>query len=123
MDGQTLAETPFPSIVHAFWYVVVTVTTVGYGDVVPTTKLGKVIGSVTILSGMVVLAMPVGVIGANFSTEYERVQQEKRRRQKMADQTEAMAQIEREQADLTAQESDQDLASSSEGLACMAKTK
>merc|ERR1719191_2066848 len=66
-----LDESPFASILHSFWFVIVTVTTVGYGDMYPTTGAGKLIGTLTILCGIIVLAMPVGVIGANFSQEYD----------------------------------------------------
>merc|ERR1719171_159777 len=76
-------ETPFPSIIHAFWFVIVTITTVGYGDAYPTTPYGKLFGSLMILCGIVVLAMPVGVIGANFSNEYDKIQADKRRREKL----------------------------------------
>jgi hypothetical protein len=87
LDGaEELAESPFPSIIHTFWFVIVTVTTVGYGDAFPTTGAGKLTGSITMLCGVVVLAMPVGVIGANFSNEYDRVQADKRRREKLQEQ-------------------------------------
>jgi hypothetical protein len=87
LDGvEELDESPFPSIIHTFWFVIVTVTTVGYGDAFPTTREGKFMGSLTMLCGVVVLAMPVGVIGANFSNEYERVQADTRRRAKLMQQ-------------------------------------
>lgn len=87
LDGvETLDESPFPSIIHTFWFVIVTVTTVGYGDAFPTTRSGKFMGALTMLCGVVVLAMPVGVIGANFSNEYDRVQAETRRKKKLAEQ-------------------------------------
>merc|ERR1719428_1458006 len=87
LDGvEELDESPFPSIIHTFWFVIVTVTTVGYGDAFPTTREGKLMGSLTMLCGVVVLAMPVGVIGANFSNEYDRVQAENRRREKLREQ-------------------------------------
>jgi hypothetical protein len=80
------SESPYPSIIHTFWFVIVTVTTVGYGDSFPTTQSGKLFGAVTILCGVVVLAMPVGVIGANFSNEYDRSQMEAKRREKLRQQ-------------------------------------
>jgi len=79
---QDLYESPFASILHSFWFVIVTVTTVGYGDMYPTTGAGKFFGTLTILSGIIVLAMPVGVIGANFSQEYERMQFQRMKRKK-----------------------------------------
>lgn len=62
-------ETPFESIVHGFWFVIVTITTVGYGDMIPKTPAGKAVGTMMILGGVIVLAMPIGVVGANFSRE------------------------------------------------------
>merc|ERR1719379_2448539 len=56
------AESKFASIPHSFWYVIVTITTAGYGDLSPITVLGKVVGAMTIIGGVIVLAMPVGVI-------------------------------------------------------------
>lgn len=81
-DEYDLEESPFQSIVHSFWYVIVTITTVGYGDISPTTPVGKLIASVAILKGIIVLAMPIGVVGANFGTEYTNVQAEKKKRKK-----------------------------------------
>ena len=102
MEGS-LEVTPFHSIVRSFWLVIVTITTVGFGDAVPTTKMGNFIGTLTILSGIVVLAMPVGVIGSNFSTEYDRTLQEKSRRKKLKDHHKSLAEVEKEQ-DMAAQE-------------------
>ncbi|CAK0861688.1 unnamed protein product [Prorocentrum cordatum] len=60
-------------------------------------KLGKLIGALTILNGIIVLAMPIGVVGANFSAEYYRVQDEKKRRVKLKQQMRTRAQVEEEQ--------------------------
>mmetsp|Transcript_51432 Transcript_51432/g.95156 ORF Transcript_51432/g.95156 Transcript_51432/m.95156 type:complete len:789 (-) Transcript_51432:14-2380(-) len=92
-----LEESPFSSIIHSFWYVIVTITTVGYGDFFPTTAWGKLVGFVTILNGIVVLAMPVGVVGANFSTEYYRVIDDRKRRQTLQQQDQTMSAVEEEQ--------------------------
>ena len=72
----------FPNIPESFWWAVVTVTTLGYGDVYPVTKLGKVIGGLCAMSGAIILALPVSVIGSSFSYYYTqartRVQQPRR---------------------------------------------
>lgn len=61
----------FDSIPHAMWYVIVTVATVGYGDVYPHTYLGKCLASVEILFGVCYMAMPLAIIGNNFSQVWE----------------------------------------------------
>jgi len=96
-DAEDLQESPYYSIVHSFWFVIVTITTVGYGDLYPCTPVGKVIGGLTILNGVIVLAMPIGVVGANFSNEYYKVLDEKKRRQRLKQQLDTLAQVEEEQ--------------------------
>mmetsp|Transcript_88940 Transcript_88940/g.215736 ORF Transcript_88940/g.215736 Transcript_88940/m.215736 type:complete len:379 (+) Transcript_88940:1-1137(+) len=67
---------PFSSIPKSFWWVVVTITTVGYGDLYPITPWGYFIGVMTTLYGAVVFALPVGVIGTTFSQAFEQFRAE-----------------------------------------------
>jgi len=60
------------TIPQAMWWAIVTLGTVGYGDVVPVTPLGKMIAAVTILCGLVMIALPVGIIATAFSEQIHR---------------------------------------------------
>jgi voltage-gated potassium channel len=57
----------FGTIPDAMWWAVITLATVGYGDVVPITPLGKVVASITALMGLVMIALPVGIVATAFS--------------------------------------------------------
>ena len=61
----------FNSIPRCFWWCFVTMTTVGYGDSYPVTDLGRTIAVGAMFSGILILAMPITVIGANFANAYE----------------------------------------------------
>lgn len=62
----------FGSIPRALWWSVATMTTVGYGDVVPQTILGQLVASVIAISGIAMVAIPTGIMAAAFSDELQK---------------------------------------------------
>ncbi len=68
-DGQ---PQQFGSLPNAMWWAVVTLTTTGYGDVVPLTAMGRIIGSLLMISGIAVLALMTGVLATGFAQEERR---------------------------------------------------
>ena len=54
-----------------YWFSLVSITTVGYGDVVPTQPLGKILAAIVMIFGILVIALPITVIGSNFSNMVE----------------------------------------------------
>ena len=59
----------FGTIPDALWWAVVTMTTVGFGDVVPITPLGKVLGGIIAVIGIGMVALPAGLLAAAFSEQ------------------------------------------------------
>ena len=68
---------PYQSIPDSFWWCIVTLTTVGYGDVTPITGIGRLIASIASLSGILVVAIPVSVISTNFNSEFQKLQRQR----------------------------------------------
>lgn len=74
---------PYTSIPQTFWWTLVTFTTVGYGDMVPATTIGKVLGSITMYTGIILIAMPITIMGVNLSSLYVDDQKRRARRQRV----------------------------------------
>jgi len=66
VEGAVQPET-FGSIPRALWWGVVTLTTIGYGDVYPVTPLGKALAGLTAVFGIGLIAAPTGILAASFS--------------------------------------------------------
>ena len=62
----------FASIPEAMWWSVITLTTVGYGDVSPVTSLGKIMAGVIAIMGIGMFALPAGILGSGFLEEIQR---------------------------------------------------
>ena len=60
------------TIPDALWWAIVTLGTIGYGDVVPVTALGKLVATGTIFAGVVMIALPVGIIATAFAEQIHR---------------------------------------------------
>jgi voltage-gated potassium channel len=62
----------FNSIIDALWWGVSTITSVGYGDILPVTPAGKVLGGIVQILGVGLFALPAGVFAAGFTEEINR---------------------------------------------------
>ncbi|MEL6259170.1 MAG: ion transporter [Pseudomonadota bacterium] len=69
IEGVGQGSEAFASIPRALWWAVATLTTVGYGDVYPTTVLGRIAAAFIALAGIGVVALPAGVFASAFSDE------------------------------------------------------
>jgi len=67
---DTNGTSPFQSIASTFWWNIVSITTVGYGDVVPRTTPGRIVAAFALFFGIILLAFPIAVFGTNFHTIY-----------------------------------------------------
>ena len=60
------------TIPDALWWAIVTIGTIGYGDVVPVTAIGKLIATGTIFVGLIMMALPIGIIATAFAEQIHR---------------------------------------------------
>ncbi len=67
----------FGSIPRAMWWSIATLTTVGYGDAVPQTVIGRILAGFTAITGIGLIAMPTGILAAAFSDALQRQREER----------------------------------------------
>ena len=71
VEGEAQPE-KFGTIPDAMWWAIVTLATVGYGDVSPVTPFGKVLTALYILASLIIIALPVGIVATAFASEIHR---------------------------------------------------
>jgi len=62
----------FSSIPETMWWSVITLTTIGYGDVIPVTVFGKILTAIMSIAGIAILALPTGILASGLSSEFEK---------------------------------------------------
>jgi voltage-gated potassium channel len=62
----------FGTISSAMWWAIGTLSTIGYGDVVPITNLGKLVAAATVVTGLIMVALPIGIVATAFANEVHR---------------------------------------------------
>ncbi len=66
---HTVQPDAFPSIPQSMWWTIVTLTSVGYGDVYPTSGMGRLVGGMVSMVGVLFIALPTGILAAGFNEE------------------------------------------------------
>ncbi len=71
VEGKVQPE-KFGTIPDAMWWAIVTLGTIGYGDMVPITQAGRVVAAATIFAGLIMIALPVGIVATAFAEAIHR---------------------------------------------------
>lgn len=80
-DTEDSSSEVFVSIPHTFWCIIVTMSSVGYGDMYPTSDVGRAIGSFVMLTGILTLAVPITLIGNRFNDVWLEAKQMKKKKE------------------------------------------
>ena len=73
MIEGTQPNTQFNNIPNSIYWAIVTMTTVGYGDITPATALGKFLSACVMLIGYTIIAVPTGIVSASMMKEYKKL--------------------------------------------------
>ncbi|TNN17627.1 Potassium voltage-gated channel subfamily A member 6, partial [Schistosoma japonicum] len=71
MNAEYRVNDTFPDIPQSFWWSIITLTAVGYGDMHPKGGAGYFVGSLTAISGCIVTGLAIPIVGNNFNTYYK----------------------------------------------------
>jgi voltage-gated potassium channel len=71
VEGHVQPE-KFGTIPEAMWWAIVTLSTIGYGDAVPITVGGKLVAAATVVAGLIMMALPIGIVATAFANEVHR---------------------------------------------------
>lgn len=77
MVEGNLPNTPFTDIPTSIYWAVVTMTTVGYGDIAPVTFFGRVLSAIVMLMGYTIMAVPTGIVSAQMVHDHKTKRKEK----------------------------------------------
>lgn len=73
MIEGTQPNTQFNNIPNSIYWAIVTMTTVGYGDITPATALGKFLSACVMLIGYTIIAVPTGIVSVSMMKEYKKL--------------------------------------------------
>jgi len=77
LDGNK-SESPYTSALVGMYWAVITMTTVGYGDVYPVSDMGRIMAVTCAFVGVLFMALPISILGANFTVQYQRLSETQR---------------------------------------------
>lgn len=81
IEGE-IGESPFTSTLVGMYWAVITMTTVGYGDIYPVANVGRVLAVTCAFVGVLFMALPISILGANFTVQYQRLSEQQRMERK-----------------------------------------